>query len=107
MSVWDPSMVQASYAGNAAQDGDTFDPTGKYSIKKQGAFACVECAVSEGDEVMSEGGAMVAMSNNVKLDVSKGPPCNFKRRASSHHRASAHPSHTVLVLTADQILLRD
>jgi hypothetical protein len=67
-------MVQATYAGTAAQEGDTFDPTGKYVIKKQGAFACVECAISDGDEVMCEGGAMVAMSTNIHLDVRTLPP---------------------------------
>mmetsp|Transcript_1159 Transcript_1159/g.2753 ORF Transcript_1159/g.2753 Transcript_1159/m.2753 type:complete len:181 (+) Transcript_1159:224-766(+) len=69
MGPFDASAVVATYAGTAGQDGDTFDPSGKYSVKKQGAFACVECAVSHGDEVMSEGGSMVSMSNNINLKV--------------------------------------
>ena len=66
---YDPALVQATYGGSAAKDADTFDPSGKYVIKKQGAFACVECAVSEGDELMSEGGSMVSMSKNIDLNV--------------------------------------
>eukprot|EP00192_Tetraselmis_astigmatica_P025225 CAMPEP_0117694848 /NCGR_PEP_ID=MMETSP0804-20121206/27731_1 /TAXON_ID=1074897 /ORGANISM="Tetraselmis astigmatica, Strain CCMP880" /LENGTH=216 /DNA_ID=CAMNT_0005508693 /DNA_START=130 /DNA_END=777 /DNA_ORIENTATION=+ len=67
--TYEPALVQATYAGTAAKDGDTFDESGKYVIKKQGAFACVECAISNGDEVMSEGGSMVSMTRNVDLKV--------------------------------------
>jgi hypothetical protein len=43
-----------------------FDPSGKYVLKHEGAFAAVECAVSAGDGVKSQGGVMISMSANVR-----------------------------------------
>jgi len=66
---YDPEAIVTHYAGTAGKDADSFDPSGKYTIKKQGAFAAVEATVSHGDEVMSDSGAMVSMSNNIDLAV--------------------------------------
>ncbi|GLC36127.1 hypothetical protein PLESTB_001377500 [Pleodorina starrii] len=58
-----------NYPGSAAQAHLNFDPTGKYKLKFEGAFAAVEVSVSSGDGVKSQGGVMVTMSDNVDLDT--------------------------------------
>ncbi|KXZ49971.1 hypothetical protein GPECTOR_18g128 [Gonium pectorale] len=58
-----------SYAGSAAQVHNNFDPSGKYKLKFEGAFAAVEASVSAGDGVKSQGGVMVTMSDNVDIDT--------------------------------------
>ncbi|KAG2489730.1 hypothetical protein HYH03_011837 [Edaphochlamys debaryana] len=58
-----------SYPGAAASAHPNFDPSGKYKLKHDGAFAAVECAVSQGDGLKSQGGVMVTMSHNVEIDT--------------------------------------
>mmetsp|Transcript_3741 Transcript_3741/g.8037 ORF Transcript_3741/g.8037 Transcript_3741/m.8037 type:complete len:270 (-) Transcript_3741:619-1428(-) len=62
--------VAVQYAGSAAQDHNSFDPSGKYKLRFQGAFVTVECAISQNDSIKSQGGCMVSMSNNVLIDTS-------------------------------------
>lgn len=75
--TYNPEDVKATYGGTAVKDCETFDPTGKYTVKKQGAFACVEAAVGPNDEVMAEGGSLISMSRNIDMNVSRLPSCLF------------------------------
>ncbi|GIL55716.1 hypothetical protein Vafri_11255 [Volvox africanus] len=58
-----------AYPGSAAQFHTFHDPTGKYKLKYDGAFAAVEVSVSVQEGVKSQGGVMVTMSDNVDLDT--------------------------------------
>ncbi|GBG67804.1 hypothetical protein CBR_g928 [Chara braunii] len=52
--------------------GQVIDPTGKFTVKQQGAFSAVEVIVRQEDgqsSVKAAGGAMVSMHNNVDLRV--------------------------------------
>jgi len=92
---YDPEAIVTHYAGTAGKDADSFDPSGKYTIKKQGAFAAVEATVSHGDEVMSDSGAMVSMSNNIDLAVSMpaSPTPDVPFFANTADISAFHQSH--------------
>lgn len=57
------------YEGTAAQEHVSFDPTGKYKLKYNGAFVAVEVAVGINDGVKAQSAAMVTMSENIDLDT--------------------------------------
>lgn len=62
-----PSMKEQHPGAAAAAASESFDPSGKYKIKFQGAFAAVEVAVVPQDGVKSEAGTLVSMSGNVRF----------------------------------------
>ncbi|PNH09983.1 hypothetical protein TSOC_003320 [Tetrabaena socialis] len=64
-----PLMSAEYYPGSAVQVHTNFDPSGKYKLKFEGAFAAVEAGISAGDGVKSQGGVMVTMSGNVDIDT--------------------------------------
>ncbi|KAG2489729.1 hypothetical protein HYH03_011836 [Edaphochlamys debaryana] len=66
----DPKLeAHQQYPGAAASAHPNFDPSGKYKLKYEGAFAAMECAIGEGDSIKSNGGVMVTMSHNVEIDT--------------------------------------
>jgi len=69
-----PQAMQAS-AGTAPDLYTTFDPTGKYSVIEQGAFAAAQGLMVPGDGIKSEGGAMISMSPNVIIKTSMDGGC--------------------------------
>jgi len=57
-------------AGHMAPDWMNFhDPTGKFTLKHQGAYPVVEVRVSHQDKVLAEAGAMLSMHGDVDLDI--------------------------------------
>eukprot|EP00884_Botryococcus_braunii_P000952 jgi/Botrbrau1/10858/Bobra.0025s0036.1 len=66
IASWQGAQFDGSAAGAA---GALFDPTGKYKIQFQGAFAAVEVAVTDQDGCKSDGGALLSLSSNVDFSV--------------------------------------
>eukprot|EP00898_Chlorokybus_atmophyticus_P000886 jgi/Chlat1/1799/Chrsp135S02124 len=67
---------------SGAMRADTFDPTGKYTVKFDGEFAAVEVQVTHADgecSVKTEAGAMISMSEHVdfaaKVEGGFGAAC--------------------------------
>ena len=44
------------------------DPQGKYTVKKQGPYAVVECQIRDGDSIKAEPGAMMSMPRSVQME---------------------------------------
>lgn len=57
------------YPGAAVQNSAFHDPSGKYKLVYQGAFAAVEVAIGPNDGLKAESGAMVTMSNNLNVEA--------------------------------------
>jgi len=70
MSGYAPSQGMMIAPAASAPDGNnTFDPAGKYKIKCHGAYMACEVALAPGDDLKAEGGAMVSMSSNTKINT--------------------------------------